>query len=78
MSSTSGTSVSSGRRTGTGPGCAGARAHRRFLEAFRLGLLVRATGDTIALAPPLIIERSQIDELIGIMTHVLDMQDTDE
>jgi len=53
------------------PGEPGKRAHTRFLEAFRNGLLVRATGDTIALAPPLIIERSEIDELIDVMQKVL-------
>ena len=53
------------------PGEPGKRAHMQFLEAFRNGLLVRATGDTIALAPPLIIERSEIDELIDVMQKVL-------
>ncbi len=53
------------------PGEPGKRAHMRFIEAFRNGLLVRATGDTIALAPPLIIERSEIDELIDVMQKVL-------
>jgi beta-alanine--pyruvate transaminase len=29
------------------------------------GLLIRITGDTIALSPPLIITENQIDELMG-------------
>jgi beta-alanine--pyruvate transaminase len=49
----------------------GLRAHKRFVDAFDRGLRVRAAGDTIALAPPLIIERAEIDELIGTMTSVL-------
>jgi beta-alanine--pyruvate transaminase len=53
----------------------GQRAHRRFLEAFRLGLLVRATGDTIAVAPPLIISRDQSDELIDVLTRALQVTD---
>jgi len=53
------------------PGAPGQRAHTRFVEAFNKGLLVRATGDTIALAPPLIIEKTEIDQLIGIMAAVL-------
>jgi beta-alanine--pyruvate transaminase len=53
------------------PGEPGKRAYARFLEAFKCGLLVRATGDIIALAPPLIIEKAEIDGLIGILTHVL-------
>jgi beta-alanine--pyruvate transaminase len=53
------------------PGEPGKRAYTRYLEAFKNGLLVRATGDTIALAPPLIIEKSEIDELVGVMKKVL-------
>jgi beta-alanine--pyruvate transaminase len=53
------------------PGEPGRRAHTRFVEAFNRGVLVRATGDTIALAPPLIIEKSEIDELIEVLTGVL-------
>ena len=49
----------------------GKRAYDCFLEALRLGALVRATGDVIALAPPLIISKSEIDELIGIFTRAL-------
>ena len=47
------------------------RAHTRFVEAFNRGLLVRATGDIIALSPPLIIEKSEIDQLIEILGSVL-------
>ena len=47
------------------------RAHARFVEAFNRGLLVRATGDTIALSPPLIIEKKEIDQLIDILAGVL-------
>ena len=47
------------------------RAHTRFVEAFERGLLVRATGDIIALSPPLIIERREIDQLVDIFASVL-------
>jgi beta-alanine--pyruvate transaminase len=47
------------------------RAHSRFVEAFNRGLLVRATGDTIALSPPLIIEKKEIDQLVDIFGSVL-------
>ena len=47
------------------------RAHARFVEAFNRGLLVRATGDIIALSPPLIIEKKEIDQLIDILSGVL-------
>ncbi|MGB6908626.1 MAG: aspartate aminotransferase family protein, partial [Methyloceanibacter sp.] len=49
----------------------GKRAHSRFVEAFNRGLLVRATGDIIALSPPLIIERTEIDRLFDILSGVL-------
>jgi beta-alanine--pyruvate transaminase len=32
---------------------------------------VRATGDVIALAPPLIIQKGEIDQLIGTLADVL-------
>ncbi|MGA8435233.1 MAG: aminotransferase class III-fold pyridoxal phosphate-dependent enzyme, partial [Methyloceanibacter sp.] len=53
------------------PGEPGKRAHTRFVEAFERGLLVRATGDIIALSPPLIIEKKEIDQLIDIFASVL-------
>jgi beta-alanine--pyruvate transaminase len=49
----------------------GRRAHTRFVEAFNRGLLVRATGDIIALSPPLIIEKKEIDQLFDIFSGVL-------
>ena len=49
----------------------GKRAHTRFVEAFNRGLLVRATGDIIALSPPLIIGKKEIDQLFDILSGVL-------
>jgi len=57
------------------PDAPGARAYDRFVKCFEAGLLVRQTGDIIALSPPLIIAESQIDELFDIFTAVL--QDAD-
>jgi beta-alanine--pyruvate transaminase len=45
------------------PGKPGARAFDVFVRAFESGILIRTTGDIIALSPPLIIEKSHIDEL---------------
>ncbi len=45
------------------PGKVGARAYDVFVRAFRKGLLIRTTGDIIALSPPLIIEKAQIFEI---------------
>ena len=53
------------------PDAPGARAYDRFVKCFEKGLLVRQTGDIIALSPPLIIEESQIDHLFEIFTDVL-------
>jgi beta-alanine--pyruvate transaminase len=48
-----------------------ARAFDAFLQCFEKGLLIRTTGDIIALSPPLIISKSQIDEIFGTLGTVL-------
>ncbi len=48
-----------------------ARAFDAFLRCYDKGLLIRTTGDIIALSPPLIIEKSQIDDLFGLLGDVL-------
>jgi beta-alanine--pyruvate transaminase len=53
------------------PGKPGARAFDAFVRAFEKGALVRVTGDIIALSPPLVIERTHIDELFGTLAGVL-------
>jgi beta-alanine--pyruvate transaminase len=53
------------------PETPGRRAHARFVEAFNRGLLTRAAGDIIALSPPLIIEKEEIDKLFDIFSSVL-------
>ncbi len=40
------------------------RAFDIFLDCYERGLLIRTTGDTLALSPPLIIERSHIDQIV--------------
>jgi beta-alanine--pyruvate transaminase len=47
------------------------RAFSAFLKAFERGLLIRTTGDIIALSPPLIISKGQIDELVDTVRDVL-------
>jgi beta-alanine--pyruvate transaminase len=51
------------------------RAFQAFLDAYERGVLVRTTGDIIAMSPPLIIEKSHIDQLIGTLKDVLDNLD---
>jgi len=47
------------------------RAFSAFVKAFEKGFLIRTTGDIIALSPPLIIEKNQIDELIDGVRGIL-------
>ncbi|MGV0876761.1 aspartate aminotransferase family protein [Martelella sp. FLE1502] len=47
------------------------RAFTAFLKAYEDGLLIRTTGDIIALSPPLIISKSEIDELFEKLRKVL-------
>ena len=53
------------------PGRVGARAYDVFVRCFEEGILIRITGDTIALSPPLIAERSHIDQLFETLGRVL-------
>ncbi|WP_164156894.1 aspartate aminotransferase family protein [Sandarakinorhabdus rubra] len=47
------------------PGQPGVRGQSIFRAMFDSGLLIRVTGDIIALSPPLIISEAQIDEIAG-------------
>ena len=47
------------------------RGFNAFLNAYEAGLLIRVTGDVIALSPPLIAEREHIDQIIGSLGDVL-------
>ncbi|MEJ2059980.1 MAG: aspartate aminotransferase family protein [Gammaproteobacteria bacterium] len=53
------------------PGEPGKRAFDVHVRCFEKGALVRFTGDIIAMSPPLIIEKSQIDELIGVLAEAI-------
>jgi beta-alanine--pyruvate transaminase len=53
------------------PGQPGARGFETLVECFRSGLLVRASGDIIALSPSLIIEKAQIEQLVDMLGAVL-------
>jgi beta-alanine--pyruvate transaminase len=53
------------------PGAPAARAYEAFVECYKRGLLVRTTGDIIALSPPLIIEKAEIDRIAETLAAVL-------
>jgi beta-alanine--pyruvate transaminase len=47
------------------------RAFSAFLKAYEKGVLIRTTGDIIALSPPLIVSESQIDEIVTTLSDIL-------
>ena len=49
------------------PGEPAKRAFNVFLDCWEQGLLVRTTGDIVAVSPPLIIEKSQIDRIVDVL-----------
>jgi beta-alanine--pyruvate transaminase len=53
------------------PGRPGARAYEAFKRAFAQGILIRVTGDIIALSPPLVLQKQHVDELFGKLAEIL-------
>ncbi|MBK6491328.1 MAG: aspartate aminotransferase family protein [Sphingomonadales bacterium] len=53
------------------PGEPGARAYEMFTRCYEAGVLIRVTGDIIALSPPLTIQADEIDKLINTIAHEL-------
>jgi beta-alanine--pyruvate transaminase len=49
------------------PGEPAKRAFNVFLECWQQGVLVRTTGDIVALSPPLIIEKQHIDRVVDVL-----------
>ena len=47
------------------------RAFSAFVKAFEKGVLIRTTGDIIALSPPLIVDKRQIDQIVDVIRTVL-------
>jgi beta-alanine--pyruvate transaminase len=53
------------------PDAPGARGHEVYLKCFQDGLLIRVTGDIIALSPPLILERDHMEIMAAKLTKAL-------
>lgn len=53
------------------PDAPGARGHDLYLKCFEAGVLIRATGDTVAMSPPLIISEQEIDMLFSVLAEQL-------
>jgi beta-alanine--pyruvate transaminase len=53
------------------PDSPGSRGFDLFIDCFEKGLLIRVTGDIVALSPPLIIESSDIDNIVSVLGDAL-------
>jgi beta-alanine--pyruvate transaminase len=53
------------------PGAPGARGFDVFLRCWERGVLVRQTGDIIALAPPLVSEPAHLEQLVTVLAGAL-------
>jgi len=53
------------------PGRPGVRATAVFRRCFDAGVLVRVTGDIVALSPPLIVERAHVDRIVGTLAEAI-------
>jgi len=52
-------------------GSPGARGFAAYLACYEKNVLVRSTGDILAVAPALIVEEKQIDEIVSTIREVL-------
>ena len=53
------------------PGKPGTRGFDVFLKCFERGVMVRVTGDTIALSPPLILDEKQIAQIVETLAGAI-------
>ena len=56
-------------------GAVGARAYETFVKCFEMGVLIRVTGDIIAISPPLIVDEAQISEIFSTIARALETVD---
>jgi beta-alanine--pyruvate transaminase len=52
-------------------GAPGARAFEIFTRCYEAGLLVRQTGDVIAMSPPLVVEPAHVKHVVAVLSDVL-------
>ena len=45
----------------------GARGYDVMVDCFNTGLYLRMSGDSFAMSPPLIVEKSHIDQMVSIL-----------
>src|SRR4051812_24608066 len=56
-------------------GAPGSRGYNALVKCFEAGILIRYTADTLAFSPPLIVEKSQIDQIFETVRRVLQTLD---
>src|SRR5436190_803226 len=56
-------------------GAPGSRGYNALVQCFEAGILIRYTADTLAFSPPLIVEKSQIDQIFETVRKVLQTLD---
>ena len=56
---------------GARAGAPGARGFAAYLGCYERGVLIRSTGDVMAIAPALIVEDAHIDQIVGTLREVL-------
>jgi len=57
------------------PGAHGARGFETYLKCYEKNVLIRSTGDVMAVAPALIVEEKQIDQIVSTLREVLSALD---
>jgi len=53
------------------PGAPGSRGYNALVKCFEAGVLTRYTADTLAFSPPLIVQKTQIDQIFEMVGKVL-------
>jgi beta-alanine--pyruvate transaminase len=53
------------------PGLAGKRAYDVFLDCFHQGVLVRSAGDNLVLAPAYVVNKAQIEQMVGVLAAAI-------
>jgi beta-alanine--pyruvate transaminase len=53
------------------PGEPGKRGFETMVKCFEKGVMVRVTGDILAMSPPLIASRADVDQLVGTLADVI-------
>jgi beta-alanine--pyruvate transaminase len=56
------------------PGLAGKRAYDVYLDCFHHGVLVRPAGENLVLAPPYVVDRAQIEQMVGTLADAIKRQ----